>query len=195
MRLELLKNSIPTVLIPTRERVRRSRKRRGSVACTEQGERGGTTRSKPFVRVSRIWLGCISEEETQRGVILSRCHTVDNVASRSMRGVCVVCPRIQFDRRDSSEEANGVKSQPKYDEASASENMGSPKLAGPVNAHQYGDGVPIVPNRLPVMGLAAGHRSGRSAANKSAAMLTNLPRSWGKWSSSFALLVAQKEDC
>lgn len=130
MKLELLENSIPTELIPAWKQARRSRKRRGSVACSEQGKRSGAIRSEPFVRVSRIWPGCFPKDETQWSV---------NVHSISHDGLgdiliqaekCTIVRRYQLDRHIFNEKVNGVKSQPKYDDASHNVNMGSPNLVG-----------------------------------------------------------------
>ena len=92
----MLEDSVRTELTPAWQQARRSRKRRGSVACSEQGRGSGVTRSQPTVSVSHIRLRVsFLEDKTQWGVNASQCHTVANVAHRCCAEVCVVCLCIQ----------------------------------------------------------------------------------------------------
>jgi len=137
MRLELLENSIPTELIPAWQQARRSRKRRGSVACSENGKRSGAIRSEPFARVSRIWRGCFPKDETQWSV------SVDSVSHGGLGDIlvraekCTIFHRYQLDQHVFNEKVNGVESQPKYDGASHNVNMGSSNLGEVVARHYY----------------------------------------------------------
>ena len=192
----MLTISIPTVLIPTWQQVRRSRKRRGSVACTEQGEGSGAIRSKPLVRVSCIRLKVyFLEDETQWGKRNAQRYTMAKVALRFVRERLGLTSRSQRNRHTPNEGANGVENQPKYNAASHNVNMGSPKQVWLFEVHLYGDGVPIVPNRLPVMGLAASNQSGPILWNKCAAMLANTRDTGGKWNSFCVWPLTRKEDC
>jgi hypothetical protein len=186
---------IPTLLIPAWQQARRSRKGRGTVACREQGRRSGTVRSQSFVRVSCTWLGCISEDEIQWGVIRTRCYTTVYVASRQIQGGTCVDLCNQFSRHVFNEKINGIESQPKYSIASRSVNTRSPNLVRVVNAHQHGDGVPIVPNGWPVMGSAIGIQSGSSLQNKMSVMTPKPEVCEGKWGSSSIQLMMRTEDC
>ena len=183
----MLVTSIPTVLIPIWRQICKPRKGRGSVACTEQVRGSGAIRSKPSGRVSRIWLRVsFFEDEIHRGVNASRCHTMAKVASRSVHGRVLDSRATNPDRRTPNEGANGIESRPKYDNSLLNVNMGSPKLVVEVKRNQYGDGVPIVPNRLPVMGLATGNQSGPNdkgslrGEHKSAVMPANPCRAGGR---------------
>lgn len=192
----MLKTSIPNVLIPAWQQALRSRKRRGSVACTGKGRGSGITRSKPSVRVSHIRLKVsFLEDKTQWGTILPRCHTVIKVASLFVHCNVALVRCNQLNRRASNEEVNGVESQPNYDAASQNINMGSPKLGMVFTPAQYGDGVPIVPNGWSVMDSAVGSNVGRTIVNKRAVMRVNAHPVWGKWNSFFVQSKARKEDC
>lgn len=161
---------IPTVLIPAQKWARRPGNGRGSVACTEKGRRGKITYCEPSVRVSHVRLKCILEGETQRGVKMCPMLHGDSGDISSCVWEFSVRPNNQPRRRTSSEEANGVESQPNHDAASYSTNAGSPNLVRNINSNQHGDGVPIVPNGWPVMGPAVGNQSDRGGENKLAVM-------------------------
>lgn len=188
-------NSIPTVLILAQQWARRSRKRQGSVACTEQGEGSGAIRSKPFVRVSYEWLGCISKDETRRGVNTPRCHTMANVASRSLRWINVLSADNQQDRRAPNDGVNGVESRPNHDATWLFVNAGSSKLVGGVNPNLYDDGVPVVLDGWPVMGSAVGIKTDRGAGYKLSAMTAKVRLAGGKGNSFSIQSFARKEDC
>lgn len=187
--------SIPTVLIPAQQWARRSRKGRGSVACTEKGEGSGATRSQPFARVSRIWLGCIPKDEIEWGRRRPLCHTVDKVAYRLLQTTAMALSSNQRSRHTPNEGANAVESQPKCDAGSRDVNTGSSTLVEAVNSHQYDDGVPILPNGWPVMGSAVGNQSSRGAEYKRTAMLAKAHIARGKGNSFCFQSTARKEDC
>ena len=188
-------NSIPTVLIPAWQRALRSRKRRGSVACTEQGQMSGITRSDLLVRVSRIWLGCISDDETQRGLTATLCHTVIKVAHQFGHADVTWLHVNQSNWRTSNEEANGVESQPKYDAGSHYVNMGFPKLVDVSSVDQYGNGVSIVPKGWPVMGSAIGKQTNPSTNYKVTVMGPKDLCPGGKGNSFCIRFNSRKEDC
>jgi len=155
----LFENFIPTALIAAQQWARRLGNESGSEACAGKGERSGTIRSKPFVRVSHVWLRMrFLEDEIQRGIMMTRGHTMVKVASRLSTDISPCGFGIKSSRRASSEEVNGIESQPTHDKSLHSVNTGSPKLAAQVNRCLYGDGTPILPNGLPVMGVAVGTR-------------------------------------
>jgi hypothetical protein len=178
----LFEYSIPTALIAVQQWTRRLGNEGGSEACAGKDGRSGTIRSKPFVRVSHIRSKvCFLEDEIQRGMMMTRSHTMVQVASRLSAEVSPCGLGIKPSRRASSEEVNGIESRPTCDTSLHSVNTGSPKLVVLVNHRLYGDGTPILPNGLPVMGVAAGvsHRIGDGY--KSAAMPTKVqsPRGSG----------------
>ncbi len=193
----MLIDSVPTVLIPAWQQARRSRKRRGSVACTAKSRRSGTIRSQPSARVSHIWLGCIFPKTRPSGAqLVTQCHTMVKVAFRLLPAHVAGALDSQRSRRTSNEGVNGVKSQPKYDVCSHDVNMGSPTLVLPVqSAYQNGDGAPIVPNSWPVMGSAVGNQSDRSDKYKLLATAAKACAAGGKWSSLCIQFIARKEDC
>jgi hypothetical protein len=191
----VLVTSIPTVLILAQQWARRSRKRQGSVACTEQGDGSGAIRSKPAVRVSHVWLGCISKDETQRGVSTPRCHTMANVASRSLRRNHVLSADNQQDRRAPNDGVNGVESRPNHDATWLCVNAGSSTLVGAVNPNLHDDGVPVILNGWPVMGSATGIKTGRGARYKLSVMAAKVWLAGGKGNSFSIQSTARKEDC
>ena len=165
----MLISFIPTVLIPAQQWARRSRKRGGSVACTEQGKTTGIIRSERFVRVSRIWSGYLPEDEIQWGRTANRCHTMIKVASQSM-----LRSRFPFEAINwiGTSQMMGPK-ESKVDLSTTSKtslhsvNVGSPKQ----ESFLHGDGVLIVLKGLPVMGKAI-RLVGFEDINKLTAMLT-----------------------
>lgn len=174
------KHSMSTELIHAWQQARRSRKRVGSVACSEQGERSETIFSRPFVRTSRVWLRCNPKDETQWGV------KHDPMSHDGLGDISTFVKRVtvrscnRHGRRAESDSVNGVQSRPNHDASSHSVNMGSPKLAGSVNTCLYGDGVPILPKSQPVMGVTAGNQSGSASRHKSPAMATKPEKGRGK---------------
>ena len=183
MILEMPIISIPTRLIHAQQWARRSGNGRGSVACTEQGGENGITRSQLFVRVSRARLRCIPKDETQRGVNSDPTLHGDLRDVLTRAGDLCSVPDNQPSPRAFNEKVNGVQSRPNHDNPSHSVNMGSPTLAASVKRSLHGDGVPIVPKSLPVMGETAGNQTGSNLGNKSPVMVTN-PRAFeGKWNS------------
>lgn len=192
----MLITSIPTALIPDWRQARRSRKGGGSVACAEQGDGSGAIRSKPAVRVSHAWLRVsFLEGETQRGVCIPRWHTMANVASRSLGRILFVSATSQQDRRTPNEGADGVESRPNHDGASMQVNTRSPTSVGAGGGNRHGDGGPIVPNRLPVMGLAAGSQPGSPHRYQGPAMASKPDDGGGKWDSLCIRSSARTEDC
>lgn len=204
----MLEVSIRTVLIPAWQQARRPRKRRGSVACTEQGSGSGVTRSEPTVSVSHIWLRvCFLEDETQWGVNASQCHTVNNVAYRfSCGSMCCLLPH-PADRHVSNEEINGVESQPVYDESSLRCNCGiasagavewfhSPAWRRSSHITQGLHRNRCSP-RWPVMGPAVGQRSTDRIGerHKRPAMEAKPQLSEGKENSLCIPNKVQKEEC
>lgn len=128
----------------------------------------GTIRSKLSGRASHIWLGCIPEDETQWGQIPAQCHTMVKVALRDVRGVIGEAARNQLSRHAFDQKVNGVQSRSKYDRTLRSVNMGSPLLVNPLKCgHLRGDGTPILPDSLPVMGVAVGPRNQREIKSES----------------------------
>lgn len=161
------KYSVSTVLIHALRGARRSRKRMGSVACTEQGREGEIIGSLTSVRISRVGLKCILEDETQWGVnIYPVSHDGLGDTSAFAKGV-IVRPSIRHSRRAFNEKVNGVKSQPTHDTSSHNVNSGSPTQEGTIKTYLHGDGVPIVPKGLPVMGKAIGNQSDSGELYKS----------------------------
>lgn len=153
----MLEDSIRTVLIPAWQQARRSGNRGGSVACLGKTRLSGTIRSKLSGRASHIWLGCIPEDEIQWGTMPGQCHTMVKVALRDMQEIVSGVSCNQLSRHAFSQKVNGIKSRPKYDSTLHKVNMGSPLLVNPLQCgHLCGDGTPILPNGLPVMGVAVG---------------------------------------
>lgn len=167
------KYSISTVLIHVPRGTRRSRKRMGSVACTEQGGGGEIISSLASVRISRVWLKCILEDETQWGVNTNPVSHDDLGDTSAIAKGVIVRPSIRYSRRTFNEKANGVKSQPNRDPSSHNVNSGSPKQMGLLKTSLHGDGVPIVLKGLPVMGKAIGNQSDSDELNKASVMMTN----------------------
>lgn len=204
----MLEVSIRTVLIPAWQQARRPRKRRGSVACTEQGGGSGVTRSEPIVSVSHVWLRVsFLEDETQWGVNASQCHTVTNVARRSVQGVCVVLPLHPVYRHVPSEGINGVESQPVHDKTSLRCNCGiasagvtsfarSPAWRRSSHSTQ-GTRRSRRALRRPVMGPAAGGPKARRIGDrkKLPAMGAKADFSQGKENSNCVPNRARKEEC
>lgn len=166
---------IPTALIAAQQWARRLGNESGSEACAVKGRRSGTIRSEPFVRVSHVWLRMgFLEDEIQRGMMMTRGHTMVKVASRLSTDISPCGFGIKSSRRASNEEVNGIESQPKHDMSLYSVNTGSSKLAVLVNHCLYDDGTPILLNGLPVMGVAAGTRYRIGDEYKSSAMVTKV---------------------
>lgn len=161
------KNSMSTVLIHVLRRTRRSRKRMGSVACTEQGEEDEIISCLTSVRTSRVWLKCILEDETQWGVKTDPVSHDDLGDTSAFAKGVIDRPGIRHSRRAFNEKVNGVKSQSNHDRSSHNVNSGSPTQKGTIKTYLHGDGVPIVPKGLPVMGKAIGNQSDFGELNKS----------------------------
>lgn len=160
----------------------------------EQGVRSETISSKPLVRVSHIWPGCIPEDEIQWRVTLTHYHTMVKVIVPNMLWHVAEATSSQQFGHTPSEGANGIKSRPKYDVSQHSVNAGSPALVQSLT-HQYGDGVLIVPKSRPVMGTTVGNQSNPSHGNKRAVMQVNQRDHGGKENSFCIQLLTQKEDC
>lgn len=156
----------------------------------------GIARRKPNGSVSHKWLRCISEDEIQWGMTTTLCHTAIKVAYRLYGTIVILVPYPVISRHIFNEKSDGIKSQPKYDAAPHKRNTGSPSLACRYcNDHQHGDGVPIVLNRLPVMGLAIGKQSNRRNSNKVTVMKPKKFFVWGKWNSFCAAITNEREVC
>ena len=156
----------------------------------------GIARSKPNGSVSHIWLRCISEGEIQWGMTTTLCHTAIKVAYRLYETIVTLVSYPVKSRHIFNEKSEGIESQPKYDQAPHKRNTGSPALVCCyVNSRQYGDGVPIVPERLPVMGLAIGKQSNRHTLDKVTAMKLKQVCVWGKWNSFCSESTTESEVC
>lgn len=189
------KYSISTELIHAQQWARRSRKRVGSVACSEQGWESEIIVSEPQVRINRVRLKCILKDETQWGV---KTHPVshDDLGDTS---AVVKTSRSGFNkrhcRRAMNDMVNGVQSRPNHDTSSHSVNTGSPKLAESVNTCLYGDGVPILPKSQPVMGMTVGNQTGSENLYKSSAMMNESKFFRGKVEQFLFPPNNRKEDC
>ena len=189
------KYSISTELIHAQQWARRSRKRVGSVACSEQGLESEIIVSEPQVRINRVRLKCILKDETQWGVKTNPVSH-DDLGDISAFGKTL---RTGFNsghcRRAMSDMVNGVQSRPNHDTSSHSVNTGSPKLAESVNTCLYGDGVPILPKSQPVMGMTASNQSGSDNLYKSSAMMNENKLFRGKVEQFLFPSNNRKEDC
>lgn len=189
------KHSISTVLIHAQQWARRSRKRMGSVACTEQGRESEIIVSQPRARISRVRLKCILEDETQWGVNSDPASHDDLGDASATAWTSRTGPSIRYCRRAFSEKVNGVKSQPNHDASSHSVNTGSPKLAESVNTCLYGDGVLILPKSQPVMGMTVGTQSDSVSRHKFSAMKAKPESIRGKVEQFLCSTNKRKEDC
>lgn len=174
------KRSISTVLIHAQRWARRSRKRMGSVACTEQGRESEIIVSQPRARISRVRLKCILEDETQWGVNSDPASHDDSGDASAIAEILWSDLSRRHCRRAVDDTVNGVKSQPNHDASSHSVNTGSPKLAELVNTCLYGDGVPILPNGQPVMGVTVGTQPDFASGYKLSAMTAKILKVRGK---------------
>ncbi len=190
-----MKRSISTVLIHAQQWARRPRKGMGSVACTEQGRESEIIVSGPRARISRVWLKCVLEDETQRGVNVDPASHDDLGDASTIARELQSFPGSQRGGRAVDDTVNGVKSRPTHDASSHSVNTGSPTLVGSVNTHLYGDGVPIVPKGQPVMGVTAGIQSGSARRHKSPVMAAKTDGVRGKVEQFLCSTNKRKEDC
>ncbi len=189
------KYSISTELIHAQQWARRSRKRVGSVACSEQGWESEIIVSQPQVRINRARLKCILEDETQWGV------KTDPVSHDDLGDTSAFVKTLwtgfskRHCRRAMNDMVNGVQSRPNHDTSSHSVNTGSPKLAESVNTCLYGDGVPILPKSQPVMGVTVGNQSDSDNLYKSSAMMNESKLLRGKVEQFLFSSNNRKEDC
>lgn len=188
------KRSISTVLIHAQQWARRSRKRMGSVACTEQGRESEIIVSGPRARISRVRLKCILEDETQWGVKHDPASHDDLGDASAFVEILWTCFNRRHCRHAVDDTVNGVQSQPNHDASSHSVNTGSPKLAESVNTCLYGDGVPIVPKSQPVMGLTVGNQPDSAPKYKWSAMASKVLEPEGKWNSFCAQLTNKRRN-
>ncbi len=122
----------------------------------------GTIRSKLSGRASHIRLGCIPEDESQWRQIPAQCHTMVKVALRDMQEIVSGVSCNQLTRHAFVQKVNGIQSRSKYDGTLRSENMGSSLLVNLLQcSHLRDDGTPILPDGLPVMGVAVDPRNQR----------------------------------
>lgn len=171
------KRSMSTVLIHAQQWARRSRKRMGSVACTEQGRESEIIVGRPRVRTSRVRLKCILEDETQWGVNSDPASHDDLGDASAIAWTSWSGPSIRYRGHAGNDPVNGVESRPNHDASSHSVNTGSPSLAESVNTRLYGDGVPILPKSQPVMGMTVGTQSDSVSRHKPLAIAIAKPES------------------
>lgn len=189
------KYSISTELIHAQQWARRSRKRVGSVACSEQGWESEIIVSEPQVRINRVRLKCILKDETQRGVNSDPASHDDLGDASTFAKTSLPGFSIRQCRRTMNDMVNGVQSRPNHDTSSHSVNTGSPKLAESVNTCLYGDGVPILPKSQPVMGMTVGNQSDSDNLYKSSAMMNESKFFRGKVEQFLFPSNNRKEDC
>ncbi len=203
-----MEDFIHTVLIHAWQQARRPRKRMGSVACTEQGSGSGITRSQPTISVSHKWLKVyFLEDEIQRGVNRTRCHTVINVSSQRSCESMQLLLSHPTSWSASNEEVNGIESRPKYDKSSFRCNCGiasvgavewfhSPAWRRSSHITQGSHRYRCSP-RWPVMGPAVGQPSTDQIGGryKSPAMGTKAETFEGKENSLCILARVRKEEC
>lgn len=160
----------------------------------------GTIRSKLSGRASHIRLGCIPEDEIQWRQMAAQCHTMVKVALRDMQEITGGVSCNQLTRHAFVQKVNGIQSRSKYDGTLRSENMGSSLLVNLLQcSHLRDDGTPILPDSLPVMGVAVDPRNQREVKPE-------ISISCQQWHAKAAFLggsgvvrmssqQAQKEDC
>lgn len=188
------KRSISTELIHAQKWARRSRKRVGSVACSEQDWESEIIVSQPQVRISRVRLKCILKDETQWGVNNDPASHDDLGDVFAFVGASWPGPNNRQCKRAVNETVNGVQSQPNHDASSHSVNTGSPKLAESVNTCLYGDGVPILPKSQPVIGMTVGNQPDSDELYKSSVMMVESSSFRGKVEQFLCSTNKRKED-